>query len=63
MSPNTANLHDFVRVLVRNALFYQARHLAAAGVQHFLMLVSGQYEVSPNTVNLHDFVRVHQLPA
>ena len=41
----------------------QGARSAAAGVQHFLMLVSGQYEVSPNTVNLHDFVRVHQLPA
>ena len=32
----------------------------AAEVQHFVMLVAGQYEgpeeVSPNTVNLHGFV-------
>ena len=25
VSPNTANLYDFVRVLVRNAMFYQTR--------------------------------------
>ena len=54
------NSKAFVRVHVRNAVLYQQKLSATAEVQHFLMLVAGQYEgpeeVSPNTVNLHGIV-------